>query len=773
MSGEGQGRRAACGSVFLVSVAALTLELTLTRLFSATMFYHFAFLAISLALFGSGASGVFVYLVRRKRPLADPRRSFARAAILFAATTVIALVIVLRNPLPLEVGPELFKRLVFVYAGVTLPFFFAGCAITVAITAWTADINRLYLFDLTGAAAGCLLVIPALDTLGAVDTVLAVAVIAALSGAVAAGPTRRGHAAAALLLGLALLGLVAGNRSSRWLELAEAKGRRQDKVLFSKWNSFSRVTVEGALEAPVLEMLIDADAATNIWRGTGADNPRPGRVPGPIAAVYHLRPHGEVLIIGPGGGTDVLAAREAGASQITGVEVNPIIVRDVMLREPFESYSGSLYRRPGVHIVVDEGRSYVRSSSQRYDVIQGTLVDTWAATGAGAFALTENYLYTVEAFQDYLGHLADDGILCLTRWYFQPPDQMLRLVTVARAAMDEIGLAEPERHFMLFVEDGQTPDHTPGTLLLKRSPFTDEEVVTVERLAQRRGYGLLYTPRTRPANLFTRLAEARDVGAIARAYPANIMPTRDNDPFFFNSLRSEDVGRAMAIRSEWAKTNLGTAVLFALVGISSVGVALFIVGPLALAGERISTGRRLAAVLYFASLGGGFIVVEVVLLQRFVLFLGHPVYALTVVLFSLLTSCGIGSLLAGRFDPARLGPALTRVLLSIAGFVVVYVFALPPLFYRLIHLPRPMRIAIAVAALAPLGTVMGMAMPTGLRRLDQRMPSLVPWAWGVNGAASVLGSVAALLIALASGFDQALLVGAGLYLAAVAFARAM
>jgi predicted membrane-bound spermidine synthase len=773
MSGDGQGRSAACGSVFLVSLAALTLELTLTRLFSATMFYHFAFLAISLALFGSGASGVFVYLARRKRPLADPRRSFARAAILFAVTTVLALVIVLRNPLPLEVVPELFKRLVFVYAGVTLPFFFAGCAITVAITAWTADINRLYLFDLTGAAAGCLLVIPALDTLGAVDTVLAVAVIAAVSGAVAAGPTRRGHAAAALLLGVALLGLVAGNRSSRWLELAEAKGRPQDQVLFSKWNSFSRVTVEGTLEKPVLEMLIDADAATAIWRGTADDHPRPGQSPGPIAAVYHLRPHGDVLIIGPGGGTDVLAALEAGASRITGVEVNPIIVRDVMLREPFDSYSGSLYRRPGVHIVVDEGRSYVRSSSQRYDVIQGTLVDTWAATGAGAFALTENYLYTVEAFQDYLGHLADDGILCLTRWYFRPPDQMLRLVTVARAAMDEIGLAEPERHFMLFVEDAQTPDHTPGTLLLKRSPFTDEEVLTVERLAQRRGYGLLYTPRTRPANLFTRLVEARDVGAIARAYPTNIMPTRDNDPFFFNSLRPEDVGPAMATRTEWAKTNLGTAVLFALVGISAFGVALFILGPLALAGERISTGRRLAAVLYFACLGGGFIVVEVVLLQRFVLFLGHPVYALTVVLFSLLTSCGIGSLLAGRFDPARLGPALTRVLLLVAGFVVVYVFALAPLFYRLIHLPRPLRIAIAVAALAPLGTVMGMAMPTGLRMLDQRMPSLVPWAWGVNGAASVLGSVAALLIALASGFDQALLVGAGLYLAAVAFARAM
>src|SRR6185503_2705213 len=236
MSGEGQARGVACGSVFLVSLAALMLELALTRLFSATMFYHFAFLAISLALFGSGASGVFVYLVRRKRRLVDPRRSFARAAILFAVTTVIALVIVLRNPLPLEVGPELLKRLVLVYAGVTLPFFFAGCAVTVAITAWTADINRLYLYDLTGAAAGCLLVIPALDALGAVDTVLAVAVIATAGGAIAAGRTRRGHAAVAGILGVALLGLVAGNRHSRWLELAEAKGRRQDHVLFSKWN---------------------------------------------------------------------------------------------------------------------------------------------------------------------------------------------------------------------------------------------------------------------------------------------------------------------------------------------------------------------------------------------------------------------------------------------------------------------------------------------------------------------------------------------------------
>jgi hypothetical protein len=756
--------------VALTSLATIALELTLTRLFSATMFYHFAFLAISLALFGSGASGVLLYVLRDRFPVARAASHLTVSAVLFAASVVLALVVILENPIPPAFpGLHLVGPLSLLYAAAALPFFFAGFTISRAIDAWAAGMSRLYLFDLAGAAMGCLMLVPALDRLGAVDTVLAVSLVAALAGLVFAGSeVGRRPRALAVVAAVAAAALLLWNHETRTLDIREAKGLRQDGVVFSKWNSFSRVTVGRTPDPDRQLIFIDADAATAVVRDASDRDKHHGQRDRVEALAYHVAPREKVLIIGPGGGVDVVIARSFGARDITAVEVNPLVAREVMLSEPFLSFSGRLYQQPGVRLEVDEARSFIRRSRERYDLVLGTMVDTWAATAAGAFALAENNLYTVEAFRDYRAHLADGGVLSFTRWYQQPPDQLLRLVSLARASMAELHVPDPQRRLLLVRGAAEGQGLATATLLVKNGVFSDDECRRAEHFAARMGYEVLYSPTTRPEGDLTRLAVADDPSEVWDSLKSDVSPTRDDSPFFFQSVRLDRLFRPRLAQGEWAKTSLGTTVLLTLVAISVLVVVLFILGPLFLVRGRLqgaSPAGRTSLLLYFACLGLAFVLIEVALVQKSVLFLGHPAYALTVVLFSILLSSAAGSALSGR--AVRLVPALRRVLPGIAVVVVLYVLLLPFVFYGFVHLDAARRMGIAVVVLAPLGVLMGMPMPTGIRLLADRAPALVPWAWGVNGAASVLGSVAAIALAMMTGFNATLLTGAILYLLAL------
>ncbi|MFY9556628.1 MAG: hypothetical protein WAV20_16555 [Blastocatellia bacterium] len=758
--------------ISLITLSVLMLELSLTRLFSATMYYHFAFMAISLALFGSGASGVFIYIVQRGLKPERTGQWLSVAAMLFAISNVFSLYVILANPLTFETGPENYYRLARIYGAAALPFFFAGCAVTLAITRLAKDISRLYLFDLAGAALGCLLLIPVLNAMGAINIVLLVSALGATSGVLFGFANKGGRAAAisSLVLAVGLTGLVVYNGNTHRIDIRTSKGFDETKVLFSKWNSFSRITVEGDFETGV-EIKIDADAATGISKDASNSAIHQDALGALSSLAHHLKHDANVLIIGPGGGNDVMAARVFEQKHITAVEINPIIALDVMSAEPFKGYSGSIYQQPDVRLVVDEGRSFIRNSPDRYDIIQATMVDTWAATAAGAFSLSENNLYTVEAFKDYVTHLTDDGVLTMTRWYFEPPDQLLRLISLTRAMMNELGISNPSRHIMM-VRDARTGyDRTPATYIFKRSEFADEEVRAIEAVAQSSGFELLFTPLTRPSNVFTQMIEAPDPAPLWASLETNVEPTRDNNPFFFNSVRLSNIWSVIeGTTGEWQKTNLGTSILFALLAITSVLVLLFIIGPLILVrGRALATGAgaKLSYLLYFACLGAGFIIVEVAMIQKFILFLGHPVYSLAVVLFSVLAFSALGSYLSGRITEEQMTVTLMKLLLILVGLVMVYIIALPPIFYGLVHLARELRIVIAVVLMAPLAIVMGMPMPIGIRILARNAPEIIPWAWGVNGATSVMGSVAALVIAILSGFNQALMIGAGLYLIAM------
>ncbi|HYZ83288.1 MAG TPA: hypothetical protein VE621_02750, partial [Bryobacteraceae bacterium] len=409
--------------VALTTLATLILELTLTRIFSVVFYYHFAFLAISIALFGLGAGGVFSYVFAPKDGAVFRRLGMLACAA--SATSVLSIGFVLTRT-QLDNA-----TLAVIYFTSALPFLFAGSTVSMAISETIERVDRVYFFDLIGAAAGCLLLVPFLNMFGGPNTIVVASAMLAVSAAIwfhlSGGIKER---AAAVGLALALVGLIALNWRHSVLDVNYAKGHVLSGEKFVKWNSFSRIALAPD-PSGMMTIFIDADASTGIanfdFANLSENEKRDLAMQGP-GFPYQLRPGAKTLIIGPGGGWDVSRALASGSKDVTGVEINPIIATTIM-RQKYPELSRELYLRPDVRIEVEDGRSFIRRSPEKYEVIQATLVDTWASTAAGAFALSENNLYTTEAFYDYLAHLEDNGILSFTRWGFDPPRESLRLLS--------------------------------------------------------------------------------------------------------------------------------------------------------------------------------------------------------------------------------------------------------------------------------------------------------------------------------------------------------
>jgi SAM-dependent methyltransferase len=499
-----------------------------------------------------------------------------------------------------------------------------------------------------------------------------------------------------------------------------------------------------------------------------------------------LRPQGDFAIIGPGGGVDVLRAVGSGSKNVTAIEINPLIANTVM-RERYADYAYHLYDIPEVHLHVADGRSWIRNSKEKYDVIQMTLVDTWASTAAGAFALSENNLYTVEAFQEYFDHLKPDGILAITRWEFKQPREALRVVSQAQEAMGKTGVEDMRAHFIVISDGPLDEDGRPVTVLAKKGPFTPAEVERVtDYLGSNSKLHALYVPSSEEPglgdlarkNAFQELI-ALDGGLLGCKSPRglfichyayDITPVTDNAPFFFFTIKTSSVLKSIFAGSghgmDW-RINLGVVVLWMLLLISLVAVLAFLVLPLAF--RRGAPGPGTRPLLYFVAVGLGYILVEIAFIQRFVLFLGHPTYALTVVVFLLLLSSGAGSLTSRRWlsDPRQ----VRWVLAAITAGLAALVFLLPRVLGAWIGIPFPAKLAVSALLLVPVGFAMGMPFPTGLRQLTERGQGGVEWAWAMNAGASVLGSAVAMAIAIHLGIAATLASGAAAYLVAAALAR--
>jgi hypothetical protein len=760
------------------SFAALLLELALTRLFSVVLFYHFAFLAISIALLGLGAGGVFAYLRKGQLSRKETRPLAAALCCLNAVVIPIVLEIVLHVPVSLELSWNNLLKLTVLYLAAAVPFLLTGVLFSVVFARETLTITRLYGADLLGGALACLSVVPLLNWIGGPNVILFAATVMALAGMVWANS--RGIKNVALTIAAVLVLLIAVNYSGRVIDIIYAKGvlRHKSWVEFARWNAISRVEVDRQGDNSKA-IVIDADASTYImnvdphgWQGTLWQK---NLMASPPALANVLRPHGEFAIIGPGGGVDVLRAVANGSPSVTGIEINPIIANSIM-RDRYADFSYHLYERPEVHLHVTDGRSFVRNAKQKFDVVQMTLVDTWASTAAGAFALSENSLYTVDAFREYFEHLKPDGMIAVTRWEFRQPREALRVVSVATEALHQLGVANPAKHFIVVSEGDLDEDGIPVVVLAKKTPFTPEEEAAVEAHTEStEDLVPLYTPSAPGQNAFSALIARNDPHAFVRDYPYNVAPVDDNAPFFFFTLKTNQILHDGGLQRgiDW-KVNLGVVVLGIVFVISLVAVFAFLVGPMALRGGR---RQRALPLLYFVAVGLGYILVEIAFIQRFVLFLGHPTYALTVVIFLLLLSSGAGSLLSRRWLSSTVKGWIPLVILVVA--ISLYTWGLTRLLTSLIGLPFVEKLVVSAVVLVPLGFAMGMPLPTGMRAMantrEVELPAsefgeavngdnAVEWAWAMNAAASVLGSVLAMVIAIHFGLNTTVACGAAAYL---------
>jgi spermidine synthase len=481
------------------------------------------------------------------------------------------------------------------------------------------------------------------------------------------------------------------------------------------------------------------------------------------AAAHFLRPRSSVAIIGAGGGGDVLTAHAFQQKPVIGIEMNKDIVK--ALTDEYGAFTGHLDRLPGFQIVNDEGRSYLARSDQEFDIIMARMIDTWAATAAGAFALSENSLYTVEAWRTFLDRLSPRGILSFTRWYSgKVPGEMYRLMSLAVRSLREEGASDPFHHIAILRRQLR------GTIIVSKQPLTEVDLDRLEELQENRPWDLVHSPRRSDDPVFEEIARAQSAEDLLARFPIDITAPTDDRPFFFNMLKFGEKPTA-DVMARWGmptiSANMEAVLILRTLTVAIAGVVLLlIVLPLLLTIRRVSLGGAMPLLAYFAAIGLAFMLVEISQLQRLTIFLGHPTYSLSVVLFSLLLSSGLGSLsTAGIQDSAPLMASLGRMavlllLLSIFGA------ATPSALHWLRGAGMPLRIAVSVLILFPMGFFMGMAFPIGMKFAARHSESLTPWLWGVNGATSVFASVLAVVISLAVGISAAFWVGSACYLLA-------
>ena len=757
----------------LLSAAALAFELTLTRLFSVTQWYHFAFLAVSVALLGYGASGTALTLAPRwsRKPTA-PRNS--RLSVLFALTVSGAYLSL--NHVPFDAYRIVWEwvqlpYLLIYYLALTVPFFCVGLVTGSLLAAHPGRIPVLYAANLLGAAAGALIPVLTLPLLGEGTVVLLAALGLVAAAIFQVQPPRRPYWLAitsGLLIAGALTLLLALHFPS-WLQLrlSPYKGLSQvlrfpdSETVWQGWNPSSRVdriSSSAIRSAPGLSLnypgrlprqdglFVDGDDMTPVITGP-IDPEFIDHLP--TALAYHLVQDPRVLLLEPRGGLDLAVALGSGAKSVDAVESSSLPRRA----------APEAYDHPRLRTEIEDGRSYIRRTDQTYDLIQLSLTDSYRPITSGAYSLGERYDLTTEAFQDYMRRLAPEGYLIIERWLQLPPSEFLRAGATAVEALRQGGIENPAER-LVAVRDWQV-----GLLLVKNGVLTPQEVVQVRAFCEDRGLDLVSLPGMveADANLVNIFPEPTHYRAFRQLLAApetlyfeqshDVRPTTDDRPFFFHFFRW---GQTRSVLQQLGKTwqpwgGSGYLVLLVLLATATGVSTVLIAVPLAFARNQEDSPQspRTRAFIYFCLLGLGFLFVEIPLMQHFILFLGQPTYAFAVVLVAVLLFSGLGSLSARRFSPRQVLPFLVMA-------VLLYPLGLPLLFQALLGLPLPARILVTVLCLAPLSFLMGMPFPGGLAWLRNRAPGLIPWAWAVNGCASVVASVLAAMLALSAGFSWVL-----------------
>lgn len=779
--------------ILLLSAATLLFEVTLTRVFSVAQWYHFAFMVVSLALLGFGASGSFLSLFPRLL-MKKLNHILAVGAVLFSLSCLGSYLIV--NSIPFDSyriawDSRQLLYLIIYYLSLAVPFFFTGLVLGVALAKMPAQAGKLYGFNMVGSGLGCLLVLIIPPLFGGGGTVVLAALLGLAAFFVFSVSSSRYLLGLAFAVGMGLIVLLIslpaplGVKMSPYKSLSQVLLHGQARTLSTEWNAFSRVDVvesRGIHLAPGLSFNYQQELPRQLGLTVdGADLSPISQVEAgqadfteylPSALAYRLLPGPRALVIEPQGGLEVLTALHHQSSSVVAVVSNPLVI------EAIESPGGQgqLFDEPRVEVAGEGVRSYLRHSDEQFDVIQLSLTDSFRVVGAGAYSLSEDYHYTVEAFEDYYRHLAPGGILSVSRWIQMPPSEGIRLLLLATAALENLGITNPEQH-MVAIRSFQTI-----TLLVKESPFRQQDIATVRDFGDRLGFDVVYFSGIDPADLnrynvlprevyyeaFTSILSPSEREAFLADHTYDISSPTDDRPFFFHFFKWSQFPHIWrALGKTWQPFGgAGYLIVVALLLAAVLASVILILLPLYFRprgqggqAQAIIPGVRWQLFIYFSALGLGFLFIEIPLMQKFILFLDQPTYAFAVVLFTIFVFSGLGSLLS-----TKLAKVLPQVIFGLCLLTFLYPLFLPYFFEALLGQTLPVRLLVALGALVPLSFLMGVPFPSGIRILATLSPDSVPWAWGINGCASVVSSILSLMIALAVGFSWVLAVAGITYL---------
>jgi len=763
------------------------------RLFSFMLWHHLAYLVISMALLGLGVGGT-ISAVFTNRIKQSTYLWLSLTTDLASIITVLALVVLSRFELDtFRLNATNLAVIGLYYTLLALPFACAGFVLSTAFTVGVQQIGLLYSSDLLGAAAGSILFFFIIEPLG-LPLALGLSIcLLSLAGLLFAFDDSTRLALPISLLTFLVLVVFLPSASSiisphaapskffsRTLQRDSAA-----QVLFTRWTPIARIdflssTLPTNPFAPltippsnIRAITIDGDATTWMFRHPDVRQIPPKPPVDPLSSyqlAFMFLHQPDVLIIGPGGSNEIYSSIQMGAAHITGVELNPAILS--LSTDLYADFVGHVYDLPNTQAIAAEGRSYVRQTDHTFDLIQMSGVDTWSGLSSGAYVLSENYLYTVEAFSDFLRHLSPNGILSIGRWNMTPPRESLRMVSIAWESLSELGVPDPSTQIIVF----QHADPRFVRLLVRNSPFTEPEIQDLTH-ALEDVHGIIYAaPGLNASNAYAKLIEAYQSGneeKFFNEYPYAVNPVYDDRPYFFEYYRwtrlPQDIANPTGGGSIGADRPVGITVLLALLLQSSVLTLVFMILPLKLI--RKGTGFQsfpLRTAFYFIMLGVAFMFVEVTLMQKLVLFLGHPAYSIPVVLASLLGSAALGSFLVPVIKQ-RMRLQASFVLLCTGIFLLATSAYLPYVVNTFLGISFTYRIIISVLAVSVVGIPMGTAFPLGLAAISKSHPASVAWAWAVNGASSVVGSVLVIIISMGIGFTAAILIASFLYIASFFF----
>ncbi|MFQ6084282.1 MAG: hypothetical protein ACE5WD_13120 [Candidatus Aminicenantia bacterium] len=784
--------------ILFTSAAALSFEISLARFFSISQQYHFAFMVVSIALLGYGASGSFLSAFSKLLKI-ELDKFLILTSSLFTLSCLLSYILV--NRLPFDFFELTWNKnqifyIFLYYFLLSIPFFFAGLTISFAIYKMSHEVTKIYFSDLIGAAIGSLLVLLIFLPKGDKGAILIIFFLG-LASIFFFSLRLNKKIITAILLILALITAIVFLNPPSWLEihispykaLPIALKYPDAKHLLTKWSPVSRVDV---VDSPLVRfapgMSLAYQGSIPKQYGISIDGGELNAITQfkptyenlefldflPTSLAYKLGSNNEILLINPRGGLEILVALVNGAKSIDCVESNQLVVD--LIKNDFQEFSGFIYQRENIHVATSYGRSFIKSEEKKYDLITLCLTDVLGASSTGWYGIAENYLFTVEAFKEMYSHLTEQGIINITRYLLPPPKEELRIVTLMIEAGKELEVKNIAKHLVVF--------RTWGTItyLLKKNEFSEKDLSYIKKFCQTRMFDLVYYYQIKPeeVNIFnkfdkpiyhqliTDLFQPEKRKVLYKNYLFDISPVYDSSPFFFNFFKLKKIKSTyLSLGKKWLPLLEGGYLLPIILIQAFLISFLLIIFPLAIVRKKekklmkreSSVSKAIKIFFYFALIGMSYMFIEITFIQKLILFLGHPAYSISIVIFSFLFSSGLGSYFSGKFLKGKNQNRIIKfswIMFTLSLLIFLQLFSFSFIFNKLMGVSLPLKFLFSFVIIFPLGFLMGFPFPTGIKLLAQTRPNFIPWAWAVNGFSSVVNSVNAQFIALLLGYSWVL-----------------